>query len=176
MLNIQIFPNFKVSSQLNAPRNFVQPSLHLRHSLTRYSEPWGGLALGFWGTTSLDFLTFDLNTFDLATFDQFYYYPHWLGDIRSINYHWIDSIVIVIEPKSAPANVDRSTDVVPVLGHKGWRWPTMTGGACCFRVGSLSSSLPRRVCLWNVTNLFLSEKMYCYLTLNGGKFCPSFTT
>ena len=42
------------------------------------------------GTTSLDLSTFDLNTFDLATFNRFYYYRHWLGDIRSIRYHWIE--------------------------------------------------------------------------------------
>ena len=47
MLNIQILPNFKVSSQLHAPRNFVQPSLRLRHCLTRYSEPCGVWRCGF---------------------------------------------------------------------------------------------------------------------------------
>ena len=31
--------------------------------------------------------------------------------------------------------------------------PTLTGGACCFKIGCLTSSLPGRVHLGNVTNV-----------------------
>ena len=42
------------------------------------------------GTMLLDRSTFDQSPFDSPTFDQLLCFWHWLDDIRSIRYHWIE--------------------------------------------------------------------------------------
>ena len=42
------------------------------------------------GSTSLDRSTLDRIPFVFPTFDRFQCFRHWLGDILSIWYHWID--------------------------------------------------------------------------------------